>query len=96
MLCMLESQLCKLYMGCKMNRYLSLQIRISGLYHFFLFFKYSTEYVCYFTIKTKQRLPGGTVVRTLCFHCQGPRFDPWSGNYDSIKPCGMTPPKKQQ
>ena len=25
-------------------------------------------------------LPGGPVVRTLCFHCQGPGFNPWSGN----------------
>ena len=23
---------------------------------------------------------GGPVVRTPCFHCQGPGFDPWSGN----------------
>ena len=25
-------------------------------------------------------LPGGPVVRTLCFHCREHRFDPWSGN----------------
>ena len=24
--------------------------------------------------------PGGPVVKTLPFHCGGPRFDPWSGN----------------
>ena len=24
--------------------------------------------------------PGGPVVRTLHFHCQGPGFNPWSGN----------------
>ena len=24
----------------------------------------------------------GPVVRTLCFHCRGHRFDPWSGNSD--------------
>ena len=23
---------------------------------------------------------GSPVVRTLCFHCQGPEFNPWSGN----------------
>ena len=22
---------------------------------------------------------GSPLVRTLCFHCQGPRFDPWWG-----------------
>ena len=27
-------------------------------------------------------LPGGPVVRTLYFHCWGPRFNPQSGNYD--------------
>lgn len=25
-------------------------------------------------------LPGGPLVRTLCFHCSGERFDPSSGN----------------
>ena len=24
--------------------------------------------------------PGGPVVRALCFHCRGHRFDPWLGN----------------
>ena len=24
--------------------------------------------------------PGGPVVKTLCFHCWGHRFDPWLGN----------------
>ena len=23
---------------------------------------------------------GSPVVKTQCFHCYGPRFDPWSGN----------------
>ena len=27
-----------------------------------------------------QAFPGGSVVQTLCSHCQGPEFDPWSGN----------------
>ena len=26
--------------------------------------------------------PGGPVVRTQCFHCLGPRLDPWLGNED--------------
>ena len=30
------------------------------------------------------------------FTAKDPGFDPWSGNYDSVKPCGMTPKKKQQ
>ena len=25
-------------------------------------------------------LPGSPVVRTPCFHCRGPGFDPWLGN----------------
>ena len=24
-----------------------------------------------------RKFPGGPVVRTLCFHCQGVGFDPW-------------------
>ena len=29
-----------------------------------------------------QEFPGPPVVRTPCFHCWGPGFDPWSGNHD--------------
>ena len=29
---------------------------------------------------TSGDFPGGPVVKTLCFHCRGRRFDPWSGN----------------
>ena len=29
-----------------------------------------------------REFPGGPVVRTLCFQCRGPGFDPWSGNLD--------------
>ena len=25
-------------------------------------------------------LPGGPVVKTVCFHCKGHRINPWSGN----------------
>ena len=25
--------------------------------------------------------PGGLVVMTLCLHCRGCRFDPWSGKF---------------
>ena len=27
-----------------------------------------------------REFPGGPVVRTLCFHCRGHRFEPWLGN----------------
>lgn len=30
--------------------------------------------------KHAREFPGGSVVKTQCFHCQGPWFDPWSGN----------------
>ena len=33
-----------------------------------------------------REFPGGPAIRTLYFHCQGPRFNPWSGNQDSHKP----------
>ena len=33
-------------------------------------------------LKTSQRdFPGSPVIKTLCFHCQEPRFDSWSGNW---------------
>ena len=30
--------------------------------------------------KNQRDFPGGTVDKTLCSHCKGPGFDPWSGN----------------
>ena len=34
-----------------------------------------------FVVENQQgEFPGGPVVRTLCYHCQGCRFNPWSGN----------------
>ena len=30
-------------------------------------------------------LPGHPVVATLCFHCRGHRFDPWSGKKDPTR-----------
>ena len=33
-----------------------------------------------FSSKTFREFPGGPVVRTLCFHCRGCGFNPWSGN----------------
>ena len=34
-----------------------------------------------FPKKTHRDFPGGPVVKTLCFQCRGPGFDPWSGNW---------------
>lgn len=28
--------------------------------------------------------PSGPVIKTLCLHCRGNRFEPWSGNKDPI------------
>jgi len=35
--------------------------------------------------------PGDLAVKTLCSHCKGCRFNPWSGNYDP--PCCVVLPK---
>ena len=32
-----------------------------------------------------REFPGDLVVRTPCFQCPGPRFNPWSGNQDPIR-----------
>ena len=40
-----------------------------------------------------RELPGGPVVRTLCFHCRGHGFDPWSRNLDPA--CRAAQPKKK-
>ena len=39
---------------------------------------------------------GGPVVRTLHFHCQGPVFDPWSRNSDSIISVVQSKGKKKE
>ena len=33
-----------------------------------------------FKLQATRDFSGGPVVRTLCFHCRGHRFDPWSQN----------------
>ena len=40
-----------------------------------------------------REFPGSAVVRTLCFHCCGPRFNPWSGISDSTS-CAVWPKKE--
>ena len=40
-----------------------------------------------------RELPGSAVVRTLCFHCCGPRLNPWSGISDSTS-CAVWPKKE--
>ena len=37
-------------------------------------------YLISFLKKCDWELPGGPVVRTLSFHCQGLGFNPWLGN----------------
>ena len=39
--------------------------------------------------------PGGLVVRILGFHCLGPRFNHWSGNWDPAS-CTALPKKKKR
>ena len=46
--------------------------------------------VCVFQ-SGERDFPGGPVVKTLCFHCQGPWFSPWSENQDPT--CHMAWPK---
>ena len=40
--------------------------------------------------------PGRPVVRTLRFHCQGPRFNPWIMELRSHKLCGAAKKKKKK
>ena len=42
---------------------------------------YFMLFIFYYSLKIKLReFPGGPVVRTPHFHCQGPGFSPWSGS----------------
>ena len=43
--------------------------------------------------KQKREFPGGPVVRTPCFHCWGPGFNPWSGT--KIPQAAWCGPKKK-
>ena len=45
--------------------------------------------------KSGWEFPGGPVVRTPCFHCRGPGFDPWSGNEDPTS-CAAGQKKKKK
>ena len=44
--------------------------------------KNNSIFMCFLMLNEKdpREFPGHPVVRTLCFHCQGPGFDPWLGN----------------
>ena len=42
------------------------------------------------------KFSGGSVVRDLGFHCQGPKFNPWLGELRSHKLCGTTEKKKKR
>ena len=46
----------------------------------------------------KMEFPGSAVVRALCSHCQGPGFDPWSGELKkkSHKMPQVQPKKKKR
>ena len=44
-------------------------------------------------LQVRGEFPGGPVVRTLCFHCWGPGFNPWSGSWD-LASCVVRPKKK--
>ena len=41
-----------------------------------------TKSSSYFNKTRKRKFPGGPVVRTSLFHCQGPKFRPWLVNED--------------
>ena len=43
-----------------------------------------------------REFPGGPVVRTLGSPCQGPRFNPWSGNLRSHKLRSAAKKKKKK
>ena len=40
-----------------------------------------------------QDFPGGSVVKTPCFHCRGHGFNPWSGNFRMLR--GVAKKKKK-
>ena len=46
------------------------------------------------SFQSSREFLGGPVVRTLCFHCQGHGFHPWSGNYNRTSRTAR--PKKTQ
>lgn len=43
---------------------------------------------------SSRNLPSGPVVKLLCFHCSGDRFNPWLGNQQST--CLTMQPRKKK
>ena len=43
-----------------------------------------------------EEFPGGPVVKTLCFHCQGPRFNPWLGGTEILQVLQLGQKKKKR
>ena len=42
-----------------------------------------------------EEFPGGPVVKTLCFHCRGPRFNPWLGGTEILQVLQLGQKKKK-
>ena len=72
---------------------LNIFIVIFNKYHLF-FKKYIFIVENFKTIENKE-VPGCPVVRTLGFHCQGHRFNPWLRNYD-LTSYARGPKKKER
>ena len=52
--------------------------------------------VYYWVKKPPQDFPGSPVVRTQHFHCRGPGFNPWSGNWDPASLAAWPKKKKRR
>ena len=46
-------------------------------------------------LKSRKNFPGGSVVKTLCFHCGRYGFDLWSGNWDPAY-CKVQPENRKK
>lgn len=54
--------------------------------------------LCYWNVNPwgiKRKFPDHLVIKILHFHCQGPRFDPWSAQVRSCKLHSMVKKKKK-
>ena len=65
-------------------------------------FSWSLEVVCWWVMRSwccrwspKEGIPSQSRVRTLHFHCWGPTFNPWSGNYNLTSHVAAWPKRRR-
>ena len=63
-----------------MNRWMKLQVAEASAHFADQTQQHNDDFCSLHKVTWFRDSPGSPVVKTLCLHCKGHRFDPWLGN----------------